>query len=63
MRLSDKPQKEREYVEKSIGMDTTICSRCGANLRNYADKCTADLSDACPGFLAIERMKDKFNGR
>lgn len=54
--------KEREFVEKSIGMDTTICSRegCYATLRNYDQTCTAKLSDKCPGFLTIERMRAKY---
>lgn len=63
MKLSDRLREERQFVENSIGMDTTICSRCCATLRNYSDKCTAGLSDSCPGFLAIERKKEAFNGR
>lgn len=62
MRLSDRLIQEREFVEKSIGMDTTICSKCDATLRNMSEKCSADLSEACPGFMAIERMKGKFVG-
>ena len=31
-----------------------ICDRCGATIDTYADACTADLDDPCPGFLTIE---------
>ncbi len=53
--------KEREFIEKSIGMDTTICSRCYATLRNYDQACTARLDDKCAGFVSIERMRVKYD--
>lgn len=34
--------------------DSVICVRCGATMATYADKCSADLDDACPGFVRIE---------
>lgn len=34
---------------------SVICDRCGATLATYADRCSARLDDACPGFIAIER--------
>lgn len=34
--------------------DSVICDRCDATLPTYADKCSAALDDACPGFQAIE---------
>ena len=59
MKLSKKLQDEREFVERSLG-DSVICSRCSATLRAYADACTADLQELCPGFLAIEQAKKDF---
>ena len=67
-KLSERLREETErpgadiaiFVEKSIGMDTTICSRCAATLRSYADNCTAELDEVCPGFLTIERVKAAF---
>jgi hypothetical protein len=34
--------------------DSVICEQCGATMATYADKCSADLDVACPGFVAIE---------
>lgn len=59
MKLSSRLLAEREFVERSLG-DHIICERCFATLKTYADKCTADLSDACPGFLVIEQCKKEF---
>lgn len=30
-----------------------ICSRCQATLATYAEACTADLAERCPGFNAV----------
>lgn len=36
-------------------MSTWKCPRCGASSRAETDKkCTADLLDWCPGFVAVE---------
>lgn len=51
---------ERRYVEAVVGGGKVICGRCSATLADFADKCSADLDDACPGFLAIDRAKDRF---
>lgn len=59
MRLSDRLRAEKHYVEDTLGA-SMICARCGARLETFADSCTADLSDACPGFLAIEKAKEQF---
>lgn len=59
MKLSARMQAERQYVETSLG-DSIICRPCGATLSTYCDKCTADLSDQCPGFEAIEMEKAKY---
>jgi hypothetical protein len=41
-------------VERTIGDGRVICDRCGATLATYASRCSADLADACPGFVAVE---------
>ena len=43
-------------VEKALG-DAVICTRCGATLATYADKCSAALDDPCPGFVTIEDVR------
>lgn len=58
MKLSQRLQAEREYVETLLG-SSSICE-CGATLWNFADACTADLCDPCRGFLAIEAAKQEF---
>jgi ribosomal protein L40E len=40
-------------VQQRIGVGC-ICSRCGATLGSYADRCAADLDERCPGANAIE---------
>lgn len=41
-------------VEAALGNAGEICTRCHATLWTYADVCSADLSDPCPGFQRIE---------
>jgi len=59
MKLSRRLQDERAFVDRSLA-DSVICQRCHATLHTFADACTADLADVCPGFLAIERSKKDF---
>jgi ribosomal protein L40E len=59
MRKSELLKAEVAFVEREIGQ-RVICSRCGARLESYASFCTADLSEACPGFEAIEQARRKF---
>lgn len=59
MKLSKRLQDEKAFVERSLG-DSVICRKCGATLSAYADACTADLQELCPGFLAIEQAKTDF---
>lgn len=59
MKLSAKLQRERAFVESALG-DSVICQKCGAGLNTYADHCTADLAEPCPGFIAIENAKKAF---
>jgi ribosomal protein L40E len=44
---------EREFIENAIHQEV-ICDRCGATLETYADVCTAQLNERCPGFVLIE---------
>lgn len=41
-------------VEAALGDGRAICDRCGATLESYADICSANFDEACPGFVAIE---------
>lgn len=59
-KLSQRLQAEQEFV-KNACLHYVICTRCGATLDTYADKCSADLSDPCPGFMSIEFAKQTFN--
>ncbi len=59
MKLSDRLQAERAFVEHTLG-DSVICTRCEATLKTFAAVCSAGLSDPCPGFLAIEKAKSEF---
>lgn len=47
--------REQKHVEDTLGMDQEICTRCGATLRTYHERCPADLTERCPGFQSIER--------
>jgi len=59
MRLSQRLQQERAFVERSLG-DSVICLNCRATLQTFTDACTADLKEQCSGFLAIEQAKKDF---
>ncbi len=59
------PNRKRELreqvnalVREWIGAGL-ICRRCGATLGNFADKCEADLDEACPGQNAIELQRQR----
>lgn len=36
--------------------DRQICTRCGATVTSYGDKCSAALDDPCEGFQIYEQM-------
>jgi hypothetical protein len=57
--FGDVEETERGKIERFCG-DEVICSRCGANLNSYADKCSAPLDDPCFGFLVIEGLRLHF---
>lgn len=59
MKLSQRLQDERAFVERTLG-DSVICPTCKATLKTYAEACTADLSGVCPGFQEIEKAKADF---
>jgi ribosomal protein L40E len=59
MKLSQRLQAERAFVERSLG-DSVICQKCKATLETFADACTAGLQEQCPGYLAIEQAKKDF---
>ena len=59
MKLSQRLQDERVFVERSLG-DSVICTACKATLKTFADACTAGLSEQCEGYLAIEFAKSHF---
>lgn len=40
-------------IDAELG-ERVICERCGSKLKEYAERCTADLDERCPGFQAIE---------
>lgn len=61
LKLSPVLEAELAYVVQKLGPLASICDRCNARLNCYADKCTADLSDCCPGYLAIENAKAEFH--
>lgn len=50
--------REIERVAADLG-DKVICGRCGATLDTFADQCSADLDDPCPGFVAIDEAKKR----
>lgn len=59
MRLSEDLKAERRHVEATL-KGLVICERCGATIDTFADVCTADLSDLCPGFNAIDAAKSEY---
>ena len=60
LKLSPILEKETSFVVKELGPLPSICSRCKAKLDSYADRCNADLSECCPGYLLIENTKVRF---
>ena len=48
----------KEAVEEALG-DSVICDVCQATLETYADRCTADLGDVCPGFDTVDKEEQE----
>ena len=54
------PNRRREQLERVHALvqqrigPGVICPRCRATLSTFADQCSADLDQRCPGFNAIE---------
>jgi hypothetical protein len=61
LKLSPRLEAELAFVVNTLGDLPSICDRCNTPLNRYADNCTGDLSECCPGFLAIENAKAEFN--
>lgn len=59
MKLSQRLQDLRAYCIASLTGE--ICNRCGATLDTYAAQCTAELTDPCPGFMAIDAARQRFD--
>lgn len=56
--MTQKQQREViRRVQEALG-DEVICSRCGATLETYADKCNVDLATRCAGFERIEEVRN-----
>lgn len=57
------PNRLRELRERVVRLveqrlaGVTICTRCGATIQTYADKCEADLDERCPGFNVVDRVQ------
>lgn len=49
-------RRASQLTEERIG-DGIICHRCHATFATFADKCTADLAERCPGFERIDVVK------
>lgn len=61
MKLSKILVAEHDFVEQRL-RGLVICDRCQATLTTYANTCSADLSEVCPGFQAIEDARKLYNG-
>ena len=55
-RIRELREKVAQLVRARMGQGI-ICSRCGASLATYADRCEADLAERCPGFNAIDLVQ------
>lgn len=53
---SARQRRINDAVEAELG-SAVICARCGCTLATFADKCSADLDEACPGFQRIDKAK------
>lgn len=55
-RVRELRERVHRLVQQRLG-DVVICTRCGAKLSTYADKCEADLAERCPGFNVVDRVQ------
>ena len=49
--------RRQKRLEDALGDGRVICDRCGATLATYADACTAENRDPCPGELAMDKAE------
>ena len=47
------------YAAQKLG-DGVICKRCKCTLNSFADRCQADLDEACEGFRTIDAAYSEF---
>lgn len=55
-RIRELRERVAMLVRQRIGPGI-ICERCQATLSTYADRCTADLAEHCPGFNAVDLVQ------
>jgi ribosomal protein L40E len=55
-RLRELRERVQQIVRAEFG-GRVICTRCRATLSTYADKCSADLDERCPGFNAVDLVQ------
>lgn len=60
MKPSKRYMERLEFVETKLA-GAVICDQCNCTLDTFAEKCSAGLGDACPGFAAIEWAKEEFD--
>lgn len=59
------PNRDRELRERAWALvearlaGQQICGRCGANVKTYDARCTADLDEVCPGAAAMDAARIK----
>ena len=54
---TDNEVRRQKRLEDAFGDGRIICERCGATLATYADACTAENRDPCPGDLAMDKAE------
>lgn len=55
-RVRELRERVQQLVRARIGPGV-ICARCHATFATYADACTADLAERCPGFNAVDLVQ------
>ena len=57
-RVAAAEREKLDRVDQLLGGGRVICDRCGATLENWGTHCTAELTELCPGFLAIDDARE-----
>lgn len=58
-KMIERVKAQAAFVEEKLGTGI-ICKRCDATCATFADACTADLAEMCPGFITIEDARSEF---